>query len=117
MSETARPTPPRTAAQVSPILKRVESTGSEPVIATSPGCGGRRPPKSSRMPMTSSNAVAMDEFLPERGHIMPRRSAQVHVGLRRLARHSQCRYARCRGRGAELRPDDEMADRRRDGYE
>src|SRR5262249_9123128 len=80
MSQTATPTPPSTAAQVSPILKLVENTGSEPVMVTSPGGGGGRPLTASRMPMTSSNAVATSQSSLQGPDIMPRQCAQVYAG-------------------------------------
>src|SRR5436190_8875137 len=79
MSETATPTPPRTAAQVSPILKRVENTGSAPAMVTSSAGGCSSPPNASRTLTTSSNAVATSQSSRDEVAIMPRRPAEVYT--------------------------------------
>src|SRR5262249_42063615 len=89
MSEMATPTPPSTAAQVSATLKRVENTGSAPVMVTASASGGARPHSAARTPRTSSNAVAM-AILPVRV-IVPGLPTKVYTtrtgGVGAWARH------------------------------
>src|SRR3954451_17034417 len=91
MSDTATPTAASAAAQVSAILKRVASTGSLPIMVTSPRSGMPRP----RTAMISSNAVGIVPLLSPQydgaigAGLCGRRDSAGDVGLSRSCYDAQ----------------------------